>query len=98
MSGQDLPTTSLFHKKSMFEEPTTESWSFYSPVPIECLDKQPCILGVDEAGRGPVMGSNSLMARKYGLCPELYPSDLQEKAFDYEICWYLIDFIKTPRF
>lgn len=35
-------------------DPFRKTWSYFSPVPDAC--KTPCIVGVDEAGRGPVIG------------------------------------------
>ena len=44
-----------------------------SPIPKECLEEE-VVVGIDEAGRGPVIGISSLFAtsnahsRTHGLC------------------------------
>ncbi|RKP36431.1 ribonuclease H-like domain-containing protein [Dimargaris cristalligena] len=52
-------------------EPLVASWTHHSPIPSTCKSSDelsntaapPCILGVDEAGRGPVLGP-----MVYGIC------------------------------
>ncbi|KAJ1024100.1 hypothetical protein NDA16_002939 [Ustilago loliicola] len=66
--------------------PMQQSYTYASPVPSECsrIDpanpsiKVPCVLGVDEAGRGPVLGP-----LVYGIayCPISYQDDLKEIGF-----------------
>ncbi len=36
--------------------PLTTSFTYFSPVPSVCMGTKEVILGVDEAGRGPVLG------------------------------------------
>ncbi|TKY87593.1 hypothetical protein EX895_003607 [Sporisorium graminicola] len=70
-------------------EPTTpisKSYTYASPIPSECsrVDpsnpaiRVPCVLGVDEAGRGPVLGP-----LVYGIayCPVSYQDDLKQIGF-----------------
>ncbi|CAG8747136.1 9062_t:CDS:1, partial [Acaulospora colombiana] len=42
---------------SVRDEPLTGSYTYHSPIPsiLEINKNEPCILGVDEAGRGPVL-------------------------------------------
>ncbi|CBQ71403.1 related to 35 kDa ribonuclease H [Sporisorium reilianum SRZ2] len=64
----------------------TQSYTYASPVPAECsrVDatnpaiRVPCVLGVDEAGRGPVLGP-----LVYGIayCPVSYQDSLAQIGF-----------------
>lgn len=66
--------------------PILQSYTYASPIPSECskIDpcnpsiKVPCVLGVDEAGRGPVLGP-----LVYGIayCPVSYQDDLKQIGF-----------------
>ncbi|KAL0061918.1 hypothetical protein AAF712_011202 [Marasmius tenuissimus] len=55
--------------------PLTQSYTYHSPTPTA---EGPYILGVDEAGRGPVLGP-----LVYGIayCPESYTEDLEGLGF-----------------
>ncbi|KAJ3056947.1 Ribonuclease H2 subunit A [Rhizophlyctis rosea] len=58
--------------------PCTTSWSHYSEVPAECRNREEVCLGVDEAGRGPVLGP---MVYAISYVPVARKSDLAEVGF-----------------
>ncbi|KAH7884741.1 ribonuclease H-like domain-containing protein [Phlebopus sp. FC_14] len=53
----------------------TESYTYHSPAPIA---PGPYILGVDEAGRGPVLGP---LVYGVAYCPVIWKGDLEELGF-----------------
>ncbi|KAK9464337.1 ribonuclease HII-domain-containing protein [Lipomyces arxii] len=54
------------------------SSTFHSPVPKDFHSGEPCILGVDEAGRGPVLGS---MVYALSYCLKSYSANLKLLGF-----------------
>lgn len=59
-----------------YSEPLTESYTYHSPHPTAA---GPYILGVDEAGRGPVLGP---LVYGVAYCPVAYKVQLEELGFD----------------
>jgi ribonuclease H2 subunit A len=55
--------------------PMTDSYTYHSPKP---LTPGPYILGVDEAGRGPVLGP---LVYGVAYCPESFWDQLNELGF-----------------
>jgi ribonuclease H2 subunit A len=55
--------------------PLTASYSYHSPTPTA---PGPYILGVDEAGRGPVLGP---LVYGVAYCPVTYKEQLEELGF-----------------
>ena len=72
MSVVELPTDVI---PSTPSSPLTESYTYHSPTPTA---PGPYILGVDEAGRGPVLGP-----LVYGIayCPASWQQDLEQLGF-----------------
>lgn len=56
-------------------KPLTHSYTYHSPKPTA---DGPYILGVDEAGRGPVLGP---LVYGVAYCPASYQEDLEELGF-----------------
>merc|ERR1712037_539846 len=53
-STRDIQTVSIMDI-TPFNEKNTENFKLFSEVPEVCRSS-PCVLGIDEAGRGPVLG------------------------------------------
>ena len=57
------------------QPPLTASYTYHSPTPTA---KGPYVLGVDEAGRGPVLGP---LVYGVAYCPAAYEERLNEMGF-----------------
>ncbi|WFD43803.1 ribonuclease H [Malassezia psittaci] len=68
---------------SVRDAPLTASYTYSSEVPAQCragkgAQRVPCVLGVDEAGRGPVLGP---LVYGVAYCPEDQQEELREVGF-----------------
>lgn len=65
MSGNKLSTESL--GSYFLKHDNSRNIVLFSDIPKLCLD-EPCVLGVDEAGRGPVLGKTNILLKHLTLC------------------------------
>lgn len=63
---------------SPYNENNTQNFKLFSEIPAVCKDK-PCVLGIDEAGRGPVLGP---MVYGISFCPCDRNTDLKQLGVD----------------
>jgi len=63
---------------SPFTQKNTRNFKLFSNIPDICL-KEPCVLGIDEAGRGPVLGP---MVYGISYCPKIKSDDLKKLGVD----------------
>ena len=64
--------------------PLTDSYTYHSPTPTAA---GPYILGVDEAGRGPVLGP---LVYGVAYCPASFKESLDDMGFDGSIYLFIL--------
>lgn len=74
MSDTDIVSANIV-PSTMGSSPLIESYTYHSPTPTA---DGPYILGVDEAGRGPVLGP---LVYGVAYCPASWQEDLEQLGF-----------------